>query len=129
LAAVPGVRFVALQYGDTATERREVAESAGFVVEAEPGQDFLSDLVAFTSHVAACDLVISIDNTTVHMAGALGRPVWALLPTVADWRWMLDREDSPWYPTMRLFRQRRVGDWDDVIDRVGNALATLEGTE
>ena len=126
LAAMPGVRFVTLQYGDTTAERRAATESAGFVVDAAPGHDFLADLVEFTSHVAACDLVISIDNTTVHMAGALGRPVWTLLPTVADWRWMLDREDTPWYPTMRLFRQRHAGDWDDVIDRVRDALATHE---
>ncbi|MCP4327645.1 MAG: tetratricopeptide repeat protein [Alphaproteobacteria bacterium] len=121
LGAVTGVRFVNLQYGDT-SEERAAAREAGFVVEAESGVDFKPDLIAFTSAVAACDLVISIDNTTVHMAGALGRPVWTLLPRVAEWRWMTGRDDTPWYPTMRLFRQPRGGDWDAVIVEVAAAL-------
>jgi tetratricopeptide (TPR) repeat protein len=123
LAAVPGVRFVSLQYGDTTEERRAAAADVDLIVEAEPGRQFLNDLDAFTSRVAACDLVISVDNTTVHMAGALGRPVWTLLPTAADWRWMLDRGDSPWYPTMQLFRQAKAGEWGEVIRRVSTALA------
>ncbi|MCP4329202.1 MAG: tetratricopeptide repeat protein [Alphaproteobacteria bacterium] len=122
LGAVPDVHFVSLQYGDTAVERR-AAVDVGLVVEAEAGLDFMTDLTAFAGCVAACDLVISIDNSTVHMAGALGRPVWTLLPAAADWRWMLDRDDTPWYPTMRLFRQSRAGDWGDVIHRVRDALA------
>jgi len=67
-------------------------------------------------------LVISVDNSTVHMAGALGKPVWTLLPYVPEWRWMLDREDSPWYPTMRLFRQPSSGDWGSVIKRVAEEI-------
>jgi hypothetical protein len=61
-----------------------------------------------------------------HLAGALGAPVWTLLHHAADWRWMLDRPDSPWYPTMTLFRQRRAGDWDAVTDAVGRALRTRD---
>lgn len=73
----------------------------------------------------ALDLVITVDTAMAHLAGALGRPVWTLLPYAPDWRWLLGREDSPWYPTMRLFRQSRRGDWPGVIERVGAALRTL----
>jgi hypothetical protein len=66
----------------------------------------------------ALDLVITVDTMTAHLAGALGQRVWSLLPFEADWRWMLDRDDSPWYPTMRLFRQKEEGRWDTVIDHV-----------
>jgi ADP-heptose:LPS heptosyltransferase len=68
------------------------------------------------------DLVITIDSMVAHLAGALGRPVWVLLSVAPDWRWLLDREDSPWYPTARLFRQERLGDWDPVLARVAEAL-------
>jgi ADP-heptose:LPS heptosyltransferase len=68
------------------------------------------------------DLVITIDNSTAHLAGALGVPVWVLLPFAADWRWLKTRADSPWYPTMRLFRQPKPGDWASVIESVWCAL-------
>ena len=68
------------------------------------------------------DLVISIDNSTVHMAGALDVPVWVLLPFVPDWRWMLGRPDSPWYPSVRLFRQPAAGVWVSVIENVAREL-------
>jgi ADP-heptose:LPS heptosyltransferase len=75
------------------------------------------------------DLVISIDSPVAHLAGALGKRTWTLLSHLADWRWMLEGETTPWYPTMRLFRQTRPGDWSDVIERVANALRSqiLEG--
>jgi ADP-heptose:LPS heptosyltransferase len=68
------------------------------------------------------DLVISVDTAVAHLAGALGKPVWTLLPFAPDWRWMLNRDDSPWYPTMRLFRQRSPGDWESVISKVHDEL-------
>jgi hypothetical protein len=71
------------------------------------------------------DLVIAPDTAVVHLAGALGVKVWTALPVVPDWRWMLDREDSPWYPTVRLFRQSRAGDWGGVIKRIAAALSQL----
>jgi ADP-heptose:LPS heptosyltransferase len=74
------------------------------------------------------DLVITVDTVTAHLAGALGRPVWTLLPHEADWRWMIDRDDSPWYPTMRLFRQSARGKWRPVIDRIVKELSLFRDT-
>jgi ADP-heptose:LPS heptosyltransferase len=74
----------------------------------------------------ALDLLISVDTMPVHLAGALGIPVWNLLHTDADWRWMKKRDDSPWYPTMRLFRQERSGDWEPVIAGVLAELRLLK---
>ncbi len=68
------------------------------------------------------DLIITVDTAVAHLAGALGKPVWVLLCSAPDWRWLLDREDSPWYPTMRLFRQRHLNDWQNVFERVREAL-------
>ena len=68
------------------------------------------------------DLVISVDTALAHLAGALAVPVWVAMPLAPDWRWLLRREDSPWYPTMRLFRQIRLGDWDEVFARIAAAI-------
>ena len=75
------------------------------------------------SVIAQLDLVISVDTSVAHLAGALGKPLWMLLPFVPDFRWMLGRDDSPWYPTARLFRQPRIGDWGSVIASVRDELA------
>jgi hypothetical protein len=75
--------------------------------------------------IANLDLVISVDTAVAHLAGALGRPVWTLLPYAPDWRWMLDRSDTPWYPTMRLFRQPKLSDWPGVLAQVAAELRLL----
>jgi ADP-heptose:LPS heptosyltransferase len=85
----------------------------------------LTDFTDTAAIVSNLDLVITVDSAVAHLAGALGKPVWTLLPFAPDWRWMLSREDSPWYPTMRLFRQSAPGDWTSVMDRVSTALKTL----
>ena len=71
--------------------------------------------------------MISVDTSVAHLAGALGKPGWLLLPLAPDWRWLLNRDDSPWYPTMRLFRQTRHGDWAEVMARVAASLAEVAG--
>ena len=89
--------------------------------------DITADLADFADTAAAIeclDLVITADTSVAHLAGALGKPVWVLLSKVPDWRWMTDRDDSPWYPTMRLYRQREFGDWPEVMGRI---LADLSG--
>jgi hypothetical protein len=83
----------------------------------------LSDFAETAAAIAHLDLVITVDTAVAHLAGALGKPVWTMLAAAADYRWMLDREDSPWYPTMRLFRQKSNDDWTEVIARVNQALA------
>jgi len=85
----------------------------------------LADFADTAAIIANLDLVISVDTSVVHIAGALGKPVWTLLPYAPDWRWMLSREDSPWYPSLRLFRQPAPGNWTSVMDRVSAALKTL----
>jgi len=80
--------------------------------------DALADFADTAALVDLLDLVISVDTSVAHLAGALARPLWVLLPCVPDWRWLLDRDDSPWYPTARLFRQAAPGNWTSVVDRV-----------
>jgi TPR repeat/Glycosyltransferase family 9 (heptosyltransferase) len=84
--------------------------------------DELSDFADTAAVLALADLVISVDSAVAHLAGAMGRPAWILLPFSPDWRWLLGREDSPWYPTARLFRQPAIGDWQGVIERLRQEL-------
>ncbi|MBW3543669.1 MAG: tetratricopeptide repeat protein, partial [Planctomycetes bacterium] len=120
---VPGIRFVNLQYGDCRQELDELRSRAGHAIHDWGDADPLCDLDDFASQIAALDLVISVDNSTVHMAGALGVPVWTLLPIEADWRWLRDRETSPWYPSMRLFRRCPDKGWPAVFELIAAQLA------
>jgi ADP-heptose:LPS heptosyltransferase len=85
----------------------------------------LRDFADTAALIEQLDLVISVDTSVAHVAGALGKPLWLLLPWLPDWRWLLEREDSPWYPSARLFRQAEPGDWDSVLEKVRVALAVL----
>ena len=118
----PDCFFVNLQYGDIKQEIGEYYSSTGILIYTDQEINPLTNLDDFAAQISALDLVISISNTTVHISGALGKKVWTLLPYVPDWRWMLKREDTPWYPTMKLFRQSRMNDWRDVFQRVSLAL-------
>jgi len=118
LAEVPGVTLHVLQRGSGLAER-----PAGFGIDA--GSD---DPLAAAATMRALDLVVTVDSMPAHLAGALGVPVWTLLQAEADWRWMEDRDDSPWYPTMRLFRQPRPGAWEPVVARVADGLRACSGT-
>ena len=117
LLDIPGADFYSLQKEMTADDRA--------LLEQMPVTDlssYLHDFADTAAAISALDLVISVDTCVAHLAGALGKPVWILLCFVPDWRWMLQREDSPWYPTARLFRQSTAGDWEGVLDRAALAL-------
>jgi Flp pilus assembly protein TadD len=118
LGEVQGVSFISLQKDAAAPAAR-----APFTIH-----DWMSEIGDFADTAAlieALDLVISVDTSVVHLAGALGKPVWMLNRFETCWRWLLDRQDSPWYPSLRMFRQKRAGDWNDVIERVQAELRAL----
>jgi ADP-heptose:LPS heptosyltransferase len=114
---VPRVDFYRLQMATPGPGRELPA------LPFQDGLDEGADFAATAGLLAHLDLVITVDTALTHLAGALARPVWTLLPFSPDWRWLLDRSDSPWYPTMRLFRQPLPGDWSAVIDEVVRELS------
>jgi tetratricopeptide (TPR) repeat protein len=122
LARCPGVRLLSLQKGAGAEQLQQVTDRFP-VIDLGSRLDEASGAFMDTAAVMmSLDLVITSDTSIAHLAGALGVPVWVALPFVPDWRWLLDRSDSPWYPTMRLFRQERRGDWQTVFQRIEVAL-------
>jgi len=116
LAEIPGVSVYSLQVGRDGEAAHLFADN---VTDLAPFLNDFADTAAAMSHL---DLIVSADTSVVHLAGALGKPVWTLLPFMPDWRWLLTRDDTPWYPSMRLFRQQKRGDWNDVLQSVGEAL-------
>jgi len=119
LGNIGGIAWYGLQKG-----RDEERRSCGSLVLDPLGAE-IEDFADTAAVLTQLDLVIAVDTSIVHLAGAMGKPVWTLLPFVPDWRWMLGRSDSPWYPTMRLFRQARAGDWGPVVAEVARELAAL----
>lgn len=121
LAEIPGVSFFSLQKGKAAAQAAQPPAGMALIDLGE----YLTDFRQTAAAIMQLDLVISVDTSVAHLAGALGKAVWTLLPYSPDWRWMLEREETHWYPTMRLFRQRRFGDWQDVLGRVVENLRSL----
>jgi tetratricopeptide (TPR) repeat protein len=123
LLATQAVSFASLQVGPRAADLRKSPAAANVI-------DLSAQLADFAETAAAIeqfDLVITVDTSVAHLAGGLGKPTWLLLPWVTDWRWLLGREDSPWYPTMRLFRQQPNQPWTEIIARVAAELAAAAG--
>jgi ADP-heptose:LPS heptosyltransferase len=120
LADLPGVHLFSLQKGVGAEELQEARDHFPVTELGSRLRDFMETAAVLKN----LDLVISCDTAVAHLAGALGVPVWVALPFDPDWRWLLDRDDSPWYPTMRLFRQHRPGDWWGVFRRIEAELSS-----
>jgi Flp pilus assembly protein TadD len=118
LCALDGIAWFGLQ------KARRAHEAVPASLEMEQLGEELADFGVTAAIVDNLDLVIAVDTAVAHLAGAMNRPVWLLLPYHSDWRWLLERSDSPWYPSMRIFRQRTPGDWSGVFDRVVDALRT-----
>lgn len=119
LLEIPGVTYYSLQVGPRAHEIAALRAGPAPVLEVK---DLIGDWLDTAGYVAQLDLMLGVDTGVMHLTGALGIPAWILLGHVSDWRWMLDRDDSPWYPTLRLFRQRARGDWPELIARVAQEL-------
>ena len=120
------IEYYSLQKGELA--KSELAELSSNNWNGPSIIDFGSELMDFSDTAAFVDnldLVISVDTSTAHLAGAMGKPVWILNRFDTDWRWLLDRTDSPWYPTAKLYRQERAGSWDDVVQRVRHDLLSF----
>jgi hypothetical protein len=118
LAAAKGIRFYSLHKG-AAVDQADHPPAGMQLVNLAPDLHDFADTAAVMSLM---DLILTTDTAVAHLAGALGRPTWVMLQFMPDFKWLLHREDSPWYPTLRLFRQRKTGDWDDVIHRVAGEL-------
>lgn len=119
---VGGCQFYSLQLGPAAAQLATVGAP---IMDLSLSINDFADTAALMAHL---DLILSVDTSVAHLAGALGRTTWVLVPFAPDWRWLLDREDSPWYPTLRLFRQRRPGEWGSVIERVREELTRFVNT-
>ena len=129
LAAIPGVRLISLQVGPPTQQIASVAFRDKIETpeaDTNPADGSFVDTAALMTKL---DLIVSCDTSLVHLAGALARPVFTAMSFVPDWRWMQEREDTPWYPTMRLFRQRSPQNWDDVFARIAAAAAEMASAQ
>ena len=124
---IPGCRFIDLQYGDTSAEREAVKAATGIVVERLADIDNTNDIDGLAALMTACDLVVTVSNTTAHLAGALGRPTMLFVPQSGGrlWYWFSDRTDSPWYPRMQVMRQKVGQSWKDLVSGATAEIAAL----
>jgi hypothetical protein len=111
-----------LQYGDTADEIKEVKDELGIDIVSYEKVDNFNDIDGLASLIQACDTVISIDNVTCQLAGALGKEISILLHSGPWWGWMANRSDSPWYDSVKLYRQEKINNWGDVLEKVRDDL-------
>jgi len=128
LTQLPNVAVISLQRGPgiEQIDAFQRLTNNALVVPTDGRQTTPEHLADTAAIMANLDLIVTVDTATAHLAGALGRRTWVALSFIADWRWMIDRQDTPWYPTMRLFRQRTLGDWHELVARLANQLALLE---
>lgn len=116
------IQLISLQYKHDLTEMKAVEDELGVSLTIFPDVDNFAQIDRLASVICACDMVISIGNATAHLAAALGRPTWVLTPAVGSWRWMFEGIETPWYPSVRVFRQRHQGNWDDVLRDLSGEL-------
>lgn len=129
ILTLPGVHFVNLQYGPKANDCKMIEEQLGVTIHDWQDSNPLENLDDFAAKVSALDLVISIDNATVHLAGGLGVETWCLLTSLPDWRWGLEGEQSLWYDSLRLLRQPKAGDWESVLNKIEHDLQNKQGQQ
>ena len=122
---MPDVALLALQKGPKIGQAGGYYGRAPLINIGAEIQDY-DDTMAILENI---DLLVTVDTSVAHLAGAMGRPVWIMLPRAPDWRWLLEREDTPWYPTVRLFRQTEVRRWDDVVARIVAGLREMPSGE
>lgn len=123
---VPGVAFISLQYGEVTGDLEELKNDLGVDVYWDKSVNAMGNMDPFTAQVAAMDMVVSVDNSTVHYAAALGKPCWMMLPVNSDWRWLTERRTSIWYNTIELFRQTKDYGWDQQVQEIADRLRRVD---
>ena len=128
---LPNCRFVDLQYGDTQAEREAVQNDRGLALEHLPDIDNSNDIDSLAALIPACDIVISVSNATAHLAGALGKDTYVLVPAGRGrmWHWFRDRDDSPFYSRMRLKRRKIGQPWVDLVDTIAAEIGSRQGMQ
>jgi ADP-heptose:LPS heptosyltransferase len=116
------VEYVNLQYGDTLEEREKFQADYGINILNFDNLDLMNDFEGLAALMASCDLIITISNITAHISGAIGKKTWVIVTLNTQWHWFHNRNDSLWYPNVKLFRQQQYGNWKDVIDKIYNEI-------
>jgi tetratricopeptide (TPR) repeat protein len=125
----PNCGFVSLQYGDVSRDIEVLKSEFGIEVLHDPTIEPMGNMDPFTAQVAAMDIIISVDNSTIHYAAGLGKPVWAMLPINSDWRWLTEGDKSIWYDSLLLLRQHKGDTWEQMTEKVGGMLAGVDSAE